>query len=223
VQLSDSQTNFNNLLDSLTKCNNCNKFLELEQETQLKKTVTKFTDSLKLAENWIGTLSYLYPTKGFTDGSMIIEYEMTSDFKRNKDFKLEGKAVFVESELDSALLYNQIKGLQEGSKVYFDGVFLHDLYEITDYTPRVAFLLVSITREKTPEKSEALRALIDKQLKTFEVLQSSILKNTTEKELQSYLDSQVQSYDSLVSLLNAKELQYNKSLERGLKRRLYDK
>lgn len=124
----NEQLIFNNFIKS--KCEGYrgagNDIKKDEYISKYKQDLKNITDSIKIEKNWYGKITEIRTSNWDSFGLTEINVEIEVEISEYQKIKFQSKNVYSIKDIDSNLLYRQLKELKEGQNVYFTGIFGKD-------------------------------------------------------------------------------------------------
>ncbi len=155
----------------------------------------------------------------------------------NQELTLISKRFFSNKNIDSNLIYKQLKNLTTGSTVYFDGFLARDKDNKIDYDvlfssdnrdkicdPDIIFYLVSISKDKiTFTSSDKFKKINEIQMSIWQTMEDRVSKKITEKEFKNKLNEYKKQLDPLAASFTKDEKEYFQSFTDCLASQFYAK
>jgi hypothetical protein len=185
----------------INKCNGCrgnkNDIQRDEYITKYKEEFKNLSDSIKIIENWKGKIVRIdlsnWDSFGQTEINADIEYEL-SEYQK---ITFKSKRFFKKKNIDSNLLYRQLKELKVGQSIYFSGIFGKDKDNNIEFdifmtdtdneivcSPKVVFNLASVTLDKLSfTETESFIISSNQLYKSWEYMNGRIRGKYSQSEL----------------------------------------
>lgn len=198
-ELNSEQITFNEFI--INKCKgsrgNKNDIQRDEYLTKYKEEFKNLSDSIKIIENWKGKIVKIdlsnWDSFGQTEIDVDIEYEL-SEYQK---VTFKSKRFFKKKNIDSNLLYRQLKELKVGQSIFFSGIFgkdkddniefdifMTDNYNEIVCSPKVIFNLASVTIDKLSfTETESFIISSNQLYKSWEYMNGRIRGKYSQSEL----------------------------------------
>lgn len=179
---------------------NKNDILKDEYITKYKEDFKKLSDSIKVIENWKGKIVGIdlsnWDSFGQTEINVDIEYDL-SEFQK---ITFKSKRFFSKKNIDSNLLYRQLKELKVGQSIFFSGIFAKDKndkiefdddFAISDYSkneficsPKILFHIATVTSNELKfTETESYKVCSNQLYRSWEFMNGRIRGKYSQSEL----------------------------------------
>lgn len=213
---------------------NKNDILKDEYITKYKEDFKKLSDSIKLIENWKGKIVSIdlsnWDSFGQTEINVDIEYDL-SEFQK---ITFKSKRFFSKKNIDSNLLYRQLKELKVGQSIFFSGIFAKDKddkiefdddFAISDYSknelvcsPKILFHIATVTSNKLKfTETESFKICSEQLYQSWELMKGSIRGKYSKSQLSEGLKKTANLVKPYSLKFSKDEKEYYQSLTDCLK------
>jgi len=197
--------------------------------SKYENDLANLSDSLGIFRNWKGQIDDISIFDWTTDNLKEITVRLDINVSEYYHLTLTCQKMYSTKNIDSALVYRQLKKLVKGQDVYFDGILSRDKDNKIAYnslftsntepdngkltTPYMNFNIISISREKfTPTNLSNFDKTIETQLDIWKSMNDYTKGIITRSSLQRKLKMTAIEIKPIVDSLSYDEKEYIKSL-----------
>ncbi|MCE5174669.1 MAG: hypothetical protein ABFC90_09560 [Bacteroidales bacterium] len=192
---------------------------------QYDKSLKNIVDSCRLFHNWRGVISSIEIPVESPDGHILLKVNIELGLKGNCNISFNHEEdIYSKKEVDSSYIYNQLKQLEIGDTVYFDGFMLRDIKNNFIYNPdsfdvhphnilNFQFYIVSLSKEKSIiddfEKIKILESSCRNSYKYLRLKTNGVITNV---QLNKYTEEIGSTYEALKPTLTKRDSLYSNRL-----------
>jgi len=206
-----------------------NDIAKSEFVSKYEKDLVDLSDSLGVLKNWKAVVENISVFDWTSYDAKEITVELKINLSQYYDLIFFSKKMYPNKDINSSLVYRQLKNLRKGQTVYFDGILAKNKENKIDFytyysgntepdngtitRPYINLYLISVSKSKQSiNNSEKINKILNSQIDVWKSMNDYSKKKISRKDLQRKFKSIAKEITPLTDSLSKDEKDYIQSV-----------